>query len=341
MTPSELAQVFELMAVALRSVGIVTNSQAVEQVVAQIQQPVITPAPAIKTLSEWLNIHEKQILEKGYKIQTLRNRKANINHIRRLWGMLPITNLKAHEISSKIRAEFLPDKTSTAQRVLAELRDAYNEAIVNDWAVTNPALHVKLPTHRVKRKRLSFETWKQMREVAKSSRQKWLLPLLLLALLTGQRRGDLVKMKFDDVKGGCLLIEQQKQAGKGYGARISIPLTLRLAAIDMSLGDVIEICKDAGNVGFTLLRKTNGEQLEESSLSIRFAECIREVCEVGAYSADEWPSLHEVRSLSARMYKEQGIDIQTLLGHKNSEMTAIYEDDRGLSSKEYKHVGIK
>lgn len=59
------------------------------------------------------------------------------------------------------------------------------------------------------------------------------------------------------------------------------------------------------------------------------------------YSVGEWPSLHEVRSLSARLYKEQGIDIQTLLGHKNSEMTAIYEDDRGLSAKEYKKVGQK
>ena len=64
------------------------------------------------------------------------------------------------------------------------------------------------------------------------------------------------------------------------------------------------------------------------------------MCEADAYSTDEWPSLHEVRSLSARMYRAQGIDVQTLLGHKNAEMTALYEDDRGLSAREWKSVPV-
>lgn len=246
-----------------------------------------------------------------------------------------IDALKLHKHT---RAEFLPEKTSSAQRVLAELRDVYNEAIANDWASTNPALHVKLPTHHVKRKRLSFEIWCKMRELAKTSRQKWLEPLLLLALLTGQRRADLAKMRFDDIVNGCLRVEQQKQAGKGYGARISIPLTLELTEVKLTLGEVISLCREISPTGDTLLRKADGGQLEESSLSIRFAECIRQVCNEEDYSNDEWPSLHEVRSLSARMYKDQGVHTQTLLGHKNAEMTAIYEDDRGLSSKEYKQV---
>lgn len=87
-----------------------------------------------------------------------------------------------------------------------------------------------------------------------------------------------------------------------------------------------------------LLRKAGGGRLEESSLSIRFAECIRSVCGETAYQAAEWPSLHEVRSLSARLYSEQGIDVQTLLGHKHAEMTDLYRDDRGLSAGVWKRV---
>ena len=60
----------------------------------------------------------------------------------------------------------------------------------------------------------------------------------------------------------------------------------------------------------------------------------------GAHKLYEWPSLHEVRSLSARLYRAEGVDVQTLLGHKNAEMTAIYEDDRGLSAKEWKRVAL-
>lgn len=332
MNPADLAQMLELMACALRAmpVGASTISSA----------PVPVVAAQVRTLSDWLDVHERQVQEKGYKLQTIRNRIASIRHLRRLWGDRPITALRAHEIITALRREYLPDHTSTAQRVLAELRDAYNEAVANDWAESNPAAHVKLPTHRVKRKRLSFETWERMRELARASRQQWLESLLLLALVTGQRRGDLVKMEFGDIADGHLHIEQQKQAGKGYGARIAIPLSLRLDAIGMTLGDVIEDCRTAGSVGPTLLRKAGGGRLDESSLSIQFAACIRAVCSESAYRAGEWPSLHEVRSLSARMYGTQGVDVQTLLGHKHAEMTDLYKDDRGLSAKEFKRLTI-
>lgn len=59
-----------------------------------------------------------------------------------------------------------------------------------------------------------------------------------------------------------------------------------------------------------------------------------------AYAASEWPSLHEVRSLSARMYRTQGVDVQMLLGHKHAEMTAVYEDDRGLSAGVWKRLSV-
>lgn len=337
MDPAELARMLELMAAALRAMPAGAVSAGVSPVALQA----VTPVPAQgRTLAEWLDVHERQVLAKGYKPQTIRNRAASIKHLRRLWGDRQITALRAHEIISALRREFLPGHASTAQRTLAELRDAYNEAIANDWAETNPAAHVRLPAHHVKRKRLSFEVWSQMRSLAHVSRQRWLESLLLLALITGQRRSDLTKMRFDDVVDGHLRIEQQKQAGKGYGARIAIPLGLRLDAIGMSLGDVIEHCRGSAAPGPTLLRKSGGDSLEESSLSIRFAECIRVVCGGRAYAADEWPSLHEVRSLAARMYRSQGVDVQKLLGHKHAEMTSIYEDDRGLSASEWKKVPL-
>ena len=60
----------------------------------------------------------------------------------------------------------------------------------------------------------------------------------------------------------------------------------------------------------------------------------------GAHKLHEWPSLHECRSLAARLYRSEGVDVQTLLGHKDAEMTAIYTDDRGLSAKQWKRVKV-
>ncbi|MBZ8693840.1 integrase [Escherichia coli] len=49
------------------------------------------------------------------------------------------------------------------------------------------------------------------------------------------------------------------------------------------------------------------------------------------------PSFHEQRSLSERLFREQGIDTQILLGHSNQKMTDIYNDVRG---KEWKKLVI-
>lgn len=158
---------------------------------------------------------------------------------------------------------------------------------------------------------------------------------------TGQRRADLAKMRFDDVVDGHLRVEQQKKAGKPVGARLAIPLTLRLRATGMTLGEVIEFCRTIGKPGDTLLRQANGRPIEMSSLSARFHELIEAVCAEDAYKKYEWPSLHEVRSLSARTYIDEGMPpstVQTLLGHKHIDMTQVYLDDRGLTAADWKLV---
>ncbi len=290
-----------------------------------------------RTLNDWLPVYERLLLERDYNVQTVKNRMANLKHVRRLWGGYGIADLRPHHISSALR-EFLPARSSTARRVLAEVREVYVEAIANDWAETSPASHVRQPAHKVKRKRLDFETWEGMRKLAAAGRQRWVESMLLLALVTGQRRADLAKMRFDDIRDGHLYIEQQKKAGKPHGARIALPLTLRLDAIGMTLADVVEHCKGTAKPGPNLLRISGGGSIEESSLSTRFNECIRALLGCEAHGDREWPSLHEVRSLSARMYRAQGLDVQTLLGHKHADMTAVYEDDRGLNADQYKRL---
>ena len=45
------------------------------------------------------------------------------------------------------------------------------------------------------------------------------------------------------------------------------------------------------------------------------------------------PTLHEVRSLSVRLYEAQGgVDTQALAGHSSADMTAVYADPRGVEA---------
>lgn len=291
------------------------------------------------TISKWIDVYDALLQERGYDPQTLKNRRANLKHVRQLWGSSQLRDIKPRHISAALQT-FLPDRSSMARRIFDELRDVFREAVANEWCESNPVLNTRRPPNKIKRKRLSLEAWDAMCEVALVHRQAWVLYMLLLALVTGQRRADLGKMRFDDVWDGYLHIEQQKKAGKGYGARVALPLALRLDAIGVTLGEVIEMCKHYSKAGPTLLRRNDGQRIELSSLSTRFNEIIRAVHGDGVYAEREWPSLHEVRSLSERLYRDQGIQTQHLLGHKNQEMTDKYNDDRGLTAAEWKRLAI-
>lgn len=356
MTATHLAGVLEAIAHALRALPLggqvsfaMPAAQPVPAPPAPPPAPVTPHEPPARadeqvagsdTMSAWLATYRTILNDRGYDPQTLKNRGASVKYIGANLGARPLRAIKPHEIASLLKT-CTPHK---AGRILGELRDIYVEAIANGEAEVSPAAHVKPPRAPGLRKRLTLETWLAMHTLAQAGPQRWVPALLLLALATGQRRADLAKMAFDDVVDGHLRVEQQKKARKPIGARVAIPLSLRLNATGLTLGEVIEHCRTIGKPGRTLLRQANGKPIEMSSLSARFRAHIVAVCGEQAYKPYEWPSLHEVRSLSARTYIAEGMapaTVQTLLGHKHSEMTDLYLDDRGLTAAEWKAVVVQ
>ncbi len=74
-------------------------------------------------------------------------------------------------------------------------------------------------------------------------------------------------------------------------------------------------------------RAKAGGPVVEDRLSAAFSEA-RSGAGVGD-RAEHPPTFHEIRSLSLRLYAEQGVNAQALAGHKDPAMTAIYTDARG------------
>lgn len=68
----------------------------------------------------------------------------------------------------------------------------------------------------------------------------WVQHSMEQAIVTGQRRADLAKLGPRDVSDGKLWITQQKT-----GAKVCIPLELKLDAINLTVGQVIERCRDS------------------------------------------------------------------------------------------------
>ena len=116
---------------------------------------------------------------------------------------------------------------------------------------------------------------------------------------------------------------------------------VKLEAIGLSVGQVIERCRDAvispcflhhiRHVG----RAKPGDAIRVPTLSAFFAEA-RDLTGIQWPEEKTPPSFHELRSLSARLYAEQGINAQALLGHKSADMTAVYRDTRGAEWIEVK-----
>ena len=152
-----------------------------------------------------------------------------------------------------------------------------------------------------------------------------------LAILTAQRVEDLAKIETRPrkeatawVEDGSLWVIQSKT-----GNRVCIPLSLRLDAIGLSLADVSKKTFHRHLIHHrTHKGAMGGDPVHKQKISKAFTQCVRA-------SGIEWeagktaPTFHEQRSLSIRLYREQGIDAQVLAGHKDAATTEIYSDVRG------------
>ncbi len=150
----------------------------------------------------------------------------------------------------------------------------------------------------------------------------WLRLAMDLAVVTGQRVGDLCKMKWSDINDNHLHIEQGKT-----GAKLAIPLTLTIDALNISLADTLQKCREASG-SETIIASKHHDPLSPKTVSKYFTEARN----ASGLSFDgNPPTFHELRSLSARLYRNQIGDkfAQRLLGYKSDSMAARYRDSRG------------
>lgn len=286
-------------------------------------------APRFRTFGQWSNVYDEILSTRPICPKTMANRRNSLGHLRKELSDAVIRDIRPHRIAQIVR-HLHTTHPHTARRVLIEAKDCFSEAVAYGWADTNPAAPVKhLPTP-ISRKRLKLEDWRLIHAYASKNLPPWVSHMLVLAIVTGQRRADLGAMRFQDVHDGHLHVIQDKT-----GVRLRLPLALRLDALDITLGEAIEHCAAYAKGSDFIIRKHNGQPLALASLSARF-ETAREGALGMHQGSGAPPSLHECRSLSERLYRAQGIDTRTLLGHKRQQMTDVYNDLRGLDAGEWK-----
>ena len=126
-----------------------------------------------------------------------------------------------------------------------------------------------------------------------------------LALLTGQRPADVLKLKRTDIRDGALWIVQNKT-----GQRLGVQVTGELAAVIARINE-----RPRQAISAWLVQDENGQPLAQFALRSRFDKA-RTLAKVD----------FQFRDIRAKAATDTGdlAHSQTLLGHKNRDMTEHY-----------------
>lgn len=284
---------------------------------------------AITWLDRYWKIQEERLATGDIKTNTYKQKAKPVALLKERVGMKLISAVDVRDIAQILDEYISEGQPRMAQVIRSVLIDVFKEAQHAGEVPPghNPALATKQPRRRITRQRLNLDEWQKIFDIADAN-HKYMGNAMLLALVTGQRLGDISRMKFTDVWDDHLHIEQEKT-----GSKIAIPLALRCDAINWSLREVIARCRDYAVSPYLVhfLHSTSqaerGSQVKARTLTMNFSKA-RDKANID-WGSGTPATFHEQRSLSERLYKAQGINTKELLGHKSQQQTDRYHDDRG------------
>ncbi|MDQ3684819.1 MAG: tyrosine-type recombinase/integrase [Acidobacteriota bacterium] len=198
---------------------------------------------------------------------------------------------------------------ATVNRELALLSKIFSLAVDNGYTETNPCRKVRRFRVDNRRERvLSDDEEAQLLE-ALAGRYASLRPVVVLALNTGMRRGEMLALRWPDVDFAGRAIHLPRDITKNGRAR-SIPFN------EDALAALVELKEDAGGAEHVLAGLGYGKGALSKKLSA-----------ATALAGITGVTLHTFRHTFATRLKDEGIDLSTvrdLLGHATIQMTNHY-----------------
>ena len=202
--------------------------------------------------------------------------------------------------------------------------DVFNYAVAKGLTPDNPAAATIPRKEKKKCKRHTMQGLLAIRAAA----PQWLQNAIDIALITGQRREDIVTMKFEHIRDGYLYIIQDKTMRSSNAGYLRIQITPQLR-------EVIARCRDDIVSPFLIHRrpdrldtrqrdaKVHWTCIEESYLSHKFQDART----LANPSPEQQPGFHEIRALVEHLYKRAGLNAQQILGHASEKTTKNYDRD--------------
>jgi hypothetical protein len=300
-------------------------------------------------LNTYQDLTDKAETAEKVSKNTAKTRRSHINALRKLpnWELDP-NNLETMIVDTVNFLESYREegKERTAQSLRSTLKGVFTELRqLGQWLhPLDPASATKNEQAPVKRARLTLDDVNSILDYIRHPKftdvrvDPWLEHAILLAVTSSHCNAELSRLTYTDTGTGCWLdndwmhITRQKVKN----SRISIPLDFGLDKIGYSIRDIIDMTrldqlKRATHVIHhqrTTTKATAGEAVHPNTYSRRFAD-VRDAVGIIPPEGKDPTTFYELRSLSQRLARAQGVDVKTLLGHKQASTTDIYDDPRG------------
>lgn len=266
-----------------------------------------TPKESDKTFEDLMKRYQTEHSPRKSKSSQVRDRSA-ANHLLDFFGdtaLLDISKKRVGEYKTKRRLD--EAAPATINKELGLLKHAFNLAVKEwEWLETNPISCMSLePVNNARDRWLTWEEERALLDVSPD----WLRSIIIFALNTGMRRGEILNLKWQnvDLTRGTITLTRSKNQLRG-----TIPLNSRVFELLMMKqrqpGREYVFCSKAGT------------RLEDRNLKRAF-DIARE--KAGLQDV----RFHDLRHTFATRLVQNGVDlyrVQRLLGHKTHVMTQRY-----------------
>lgn len=281
------------------------------------------------TVSEFIPVYRGIVEARGVKVNTIKTLDTNLRKIAAGIGGMVMRRVTTQDINDLLIDPLSSEgKDRAAGQLASYLSDMWKEAAGKGKVSSNPVDSLRVKSATVKRERLTLDVFLKIYAAAEALPDRWVANMMRLAIVTAQPRECLVALEFSDVKDGFVWNERGKT-----GARIKLPLSLTVPRLGWNLEDCIKQCRDRivsrhmlhHNISRTFAAPGDAVALNAASKGFQRAR------EAAGITGENPPTLHEIRSLALRLYKDdRGRDFaQALAGHKEGATTDLYTDVRG------------
>ena len=272
------------------------------------------------SVSEWLDQFIKIQKQRDITVKTVQEKIYLANCVNKKIGNRPMNIIRTLDLFMIIDQFSQQKKQNKAVRMYLFFKQCFKTAWARGIIENDPAARLERPVCKVKRERLELNEFLKILKITKLLAPEYVYIGMLAALITGRRPCELVNITMNDIESDYLNVKTAKT-----GVIVSLPIDLKLKLIGTSLSDLFVM---TNGKKYLVERDGINPKVAPQSLSTWFFK-MREASEIYADEGRTPPSFYEIRSLSALLYNDQGIDVNKLLGHTSLSSTRIYADRRG------------